>query len=178
MRIISGRYKKTKLHDFKGRKIRPTTDFLKEVMFSVIFEFNQKQVLDLYAGTGALGLEAISRGAENCTFIDISYKAMQLIKKNIAKLNCSNQTKVIKTNALRYLNNSQKNYDLIFLDPPYNKNLVNKTLEAIFSNRSYKNNALIVIEHSKYEKIENSYRENQIFHKNNGEINLSILQCK
>ena len=96
MRIIAGKNKRTSLYSVPGDKTRPTTDFIRELIFSVIQDCNDLDVLDLYAGSGSMGLEALSRGAAHSTFVDVSERSIKTINKNIAKLNCSDISSVYK----------------------------------------------------------------------------------
>jgi len=122
MRIITGTAKGIKLFTLEGDATRPTSERAKEALFSMIqFDIEGRRVLDLFAGSGQLGLEAISRGAAHCTFVDASAEAIGIVKKNIEKTHFTEQTKTMITDYRNFLRKSggREGYDIIFLDPPY-----------------------------------------------------------
>ena len=175
MRIITGRYKKTNLFSVSGKTVRPTTDYLKEVISSVLYNCQDKIVLDLFAGSGALGLETLSRGAENAVFVDFSDKAIKTIKQNIRKLKCEKDCRIYKKRVSSFLMNETEKFDLIFLDPPYSKNLVNSTLELIFEKGILSADGKIVVEHSKNEKISEEFHPLIDYVKESGKTIITIL---
>ncbi len=118
-RIIAGDRKGLHLHDPKGWAIRPTTDRTKEWIFSVLYDVTEAQVLDLFCGAGNLGLEALSRGAAGCTFVDNSEQAIHLLRKNLHRTNYEREATVRKQDVLKYLATQTASFDLIFADPPY-----------------------------------------------------------
>ena len=138
MRIIGGKYKGLKLLTPDGNKIRPTSDRLKESLFSIISSNKYKikidscNVLDICSGTGSLGIEAFSRGAISAYFIDKDYRSINLIHKNISKLNIDNKfknkIKIIKDEATKALKKINKSFQIVLIDPPYNTNIVEKCL--------------------------------------------------
>ena len=131
MRIIGGRFRGTRLYTPKGTEIRPTADRLRESIFNIIdFRLPGKRVLDLYAGTGALGIEALSRGAIHGVFIDDNPQALDLIRRNITKVRALDQTTILSWNIARNLQclGGHEAFDLVFIDPPYRKDLVRRTL--------------------------------------------------
>lgn len=121
MRIISGKYRGQKLLTFESDVIRPYTDRIKESVFSSIhFQLPGSRVLDLYAGSGNIGFEALSRGAAFVSFNDISIKAVKLLKKNAEKLKIDEIFyNISQQNSLAYLQNSNLDFDLVFVDPPF-----------------------------------------------------------
>ena len=136
-RIIAGKYKGRKLTVAKGRDIRPTTDRMRERVFSMLAhhrypDMHGARVADLFAGTGALGLEAISRGAAHTTFVEKSPQSLQNLEHNISTLQVENEISVLKTSA-RALPPVTAPFDFIFMDPPYRTGLVAPTLESILS---------------------------------------------
>jgi 16S rRNA (guanine966-N2)-methyltransferase len=175
MRIITGKFKKANLYAVTGNKTRPTTDFLKEVIFSVIPDCYQKKTLDLYAGSGSLGLEALSRGASLSIFVDYSEKAIKTIRQNIIKLKCENDCKIYKKRVSAFIKTEPEKYDLIFMDPPYNKNLINPTIELVFQNNLIDKNGIIIVEHSRNEYISYFWKELIIYNKIYGESAVTIL---
>ena len=152
MRIIAGKYKKANLFSIPGNSIRPTADFTKEVIFSIIQEIDQKQVLDLFTGCGSLGLEALSRGAKYVTFVDFSEKSIKILIKNFERLHCGEKCRIYRKKVFAFLKKSENQFDLIFMDPPYNKNLINSTVKLILENELLNSNGKIIIEHSPFEK--------------------------
>jgi len=153
VRIISGKWKGHRLAAVgKGdmaQHLRPTTDRTRESIFNILahrIDFEGLNVLDLFAGTGALGLEALSRGAATATFVDSGRAAQKLLAQNIADLNCGDITKVLKTDATRLPKGTP--HDLILLDPPYGKGLGAQALEVCKANGWIAPNALILWEDS------------------------------
>ena len=134
MRIISGKYARRKIITPKGSETRPTTDRFKETLFNIIenslkINLKKKNVLDLFAGSGSLGLEAISRGAKNCNFIDKSIKAVKAIEENISFLElnpCCDCYKIDVNKIRKFTNDPNKKIDIIFSDPPYSKTDINE----------------------------------------------------
>lgn len=176
MRIISGRNKGTRLFSVPCEKTRPTTDFLKEVIFSVLQDCEGETVLDLFAGSGALGLEAFSRGAAFVDLVDISSKSIITIKKNIEKLGCQKQVAYHKKKASSFLQTAKKKYDLVLIDPPYNKNLLNKHIELVFISEVLDEDSQIVLEHSSKEIIAENWKEHVHFQKKYGDSTITILK--
>ncbi len=130
MRIISGTARGTKLDTLKGLDTtRPTTDRVKEAMFSSVqFAVQGAKVLDLFAGSGQLGIEALSRGAKACVFVDENKDAVKIISSNLQKAGLSGCSTIEKTNALSYMSYCNEKFDIIFLDPPYASNLLAEIL--------------------------------------------------
>lgn len=176
MRIISGWAKGRKLHTppiKQSETIRPTSDRAREALFSILAPYiDGSTVLDLYSGTGAFGIEAISRGASNVTFIDNTNIALGLVKKNLElcfeNLSESDSFPRFSTNLLkidlsqsrcfkRHSNITLENFDIIFLDPPYSKGLAKHTLHEIDSYKNLRNNSIIVAEERFNEKIPNDF---------------------
>ena len=175
MRIITGKFKKAHLFSVPGKTSRPTTDYTKEVIFSILHDCNDKKVLDLYAGSGSLGLEALSRGASFAVFVDLSNKAITTMIRNMNKLGCKENCLIKKKKVSVYLNNSLEKYDLIFLDPPYKKKLVDKTLEATYENDLLNPDGKVIVEHSKDEKLDEKWASMIEKQKISGATRISIL---
>ena len=153
MRIIAGEFRGRALASVgkgdAGAHLRPTTDRVRESLFNVLthqIDFDSLRVLDLFAGTGALGLEALSRGAAHVTFVDDGRVAQGLIRKNIDLTGSTRQTTLIRRDATRLGDNPSAAYDLIFLDPPYGKALGQKALTAALQGHWLTDDALIVWE--------------------------------
>jgi 16S rRNA (guanine966-N2)-methyltransferase len=155
LRIISGEKKGTRLFSLKKRRIRPTSDKVKGAIFNILSSVEDKKVLDLFAGSGALGIEALSRGAQEAVFVDNSFSSLDLIRKNLEKLGFREKSSLIKKNVLRFLKGeAEGKFDLILADPPYGKGLCQKVLEILAEKDSLIADGVLVIEHHKKEKIE------------------------
>ncbi len=156
MRIISGYLKGRKLFCAKGGKIRPTSDKVREAVFNILsFSVKNTCVLDLFAGTGALGIEAFSRGAKKVFFLDNGKDALKTIKANTAYLPESSR-RIIKWDikkSLRCLKAYPETFDLVFLDPPYGKGLLEPALDHLIDSGALKPGAIIIGEHALSEKI-------------------------
>ncbi|PTQ74841.1 16S rRNA (guanine(966)-N(2))-methyltransferase RsmD [Celeribacter persicus] len=158
MRIIAGKFRGLALASVgkgdAGAHLRPTTDRVRESLFNVLMggkygdPITDMRVLDLFAGTGALGLEALSRGASHVTFVDDGRKSQELIQKNIKICKSNAETKLIRSDATRLPRNPDAPYDLIFLDPPYANALGEKAIEAAMQGGWVAETALIVWEDS------------------------------
>lgn len=155
MRIISGVRKGQKLVSLKRRKIRPTSDKVRGAIFNILISVEGKKVLDLFAGSGALGIEALSRGAEKVIFVDDSFVSVNLIRKNLEKLGFKDKANVIKEDVLRFVRGkNQERFNIVFADPPYGKGLCQKILEVLTERNFLDSQGVLVIEHHKKEKIE------------------------
>lgn len=134
MRVITGIARGRKLETLTGDDItRPTTEAVKEALFSMIqFELEDKKVLDLFAGSGQLGIEALSRGARHCTFVESSRQALGIVEKNLKHCALEANANVVFSDALSFLM-KKDNFDIAFVDPPYNKGLAEKCLASLVS---------------------------------------------
>ena len=155
MRIIGGRHRSVALASVgkgdAGAHLRPTTDRVRESLFNVLAHqagFDGAHVLDLFAGTGALGLEALSRGATHATFVDSGRVSAKLIRANIAKLQFQQSTRLIQCDARALPQNTGQRCSLVFLDPPYGQNLGEKALKTAEAGGWLADDALIVWEES------------------------------
>jgi len=147
MRIISGIRRGHKLVGFDGEKIRPTTDRVKESVFNLIQEFiPNSKVLDLFAGSGSLGFEAMSRGAESVVFVDKDIESLNVVKKNATSLAFSGDVKILHMSYDEFFKNSKDCFDIIFLDPPYNKGFIEPVLSDIAQNSRISENGIVVLE--------------------------------
>jgi len=144
--VISGSAGGRKLKEPATETIRPSGDRVKESVFNIIqFDIEGRNVLDLFAGTGQLGIEAISRGAKKAVFIDSATEAIKLIRENLKICGFSERAAVIQVDALRYLENDDK-FDLIFIDPPYDAGLAKKALLKITEFDKLNKNGIIMCE--------------------------------
>ncbi len=152
LRIIAGKYKQRLIKMPEGSGTRPTSSKVREAVFSILqSEIQDANVLDLFAGSGALSFEAISRGAQKAVLCDKSKSAVAVIKKNIAILNAQEQTKVLAmpwSKAVHKLSQENQKFDIVFLDPPYNLD-AEPVLKDILKNNLLNKYAVICVEHSK-----------------------------
>ena len=147
MRINSGNFKGRKLIENKYDHIRPTTDKVRQALFTKLqFFLPNKKVLDLFCGTGALGIEALSRGASSVLFVDKDFRSVQMTKENLKNLKIN--AKVVKCDAVKYLEVCSEKYDLILLDPPYKSGLYEKILTKISEKDVLNDEGIIVCEHA------------------------------
>ncbi|TSO26193.1 16S rRNA (guanine(966)-N(2))-methyltransferase RsmD [Lactobacillus sp. LL6] len=150
MRIISGKYAKRNLYTLKSNKTRPTSDKVKESLFNSLGQFfNGGQVLDLYGGSGALGIEAVSRGYDHATIVDVNYAACEIIRKNVDLTKEKNRFSVYKmpsNKALNFFEEQGLKFDLVFLDPPYAKQRIIQDMKKMDKLDLLNDEALIVAE--------------------------------
>ncbi|TDO87827.1 16S rRNA (guanine966-N2)-methyltransferase [Halanaerobium saccharolyticum] len=155
MRIIAGKAGGLKLKSLKGRDVRPTLDRVKESMFNIIaFYLPGAEVLDLFSGFGSLGIEALSRGAVRADFVEINRSHLKIIEENLKKAKLFEQADLFARDVYLYLKNCGQKYDLIFMDPPYEKEMTAEAVKLIIENDLLKENGLIVSERSGSEKAE------------------------
>ena len=160
MRIITGKARGLKLKAPRGDLTRPTSDRIKESIFSIltgIIDFNELNVLDLFAGTGALGLEAVSRGANHATFVDMA--TYDIIFDNVNRAHFTKNVEIIRGNVFKILDkfyHIHREFDLIFVDPPYNQGLWQRTVNIIDEYNLLKPGGLLVVEHGISEEYESS----------------------
>lgn len=147
MRIISGYLRGLKLTSPSGMETRPTLDRVKEAVFSMLMPYiNDANVLDVFAGSGALGIEALSRGAKSAVFIDNLNSSIECINTNIKMAKMMDKSTVLKSDALNFLEKCKDNYDIIFIDPPYKNGLYESVLEQIQRNDILASDGFIVLE--------------------------------
>jgi 16S rRNA (guanine(966)-N(2))-methyltransferase RsmD len=146
MRVITGTARGRKLGEPKNMDIRPTTDKVKESIFNIIqFDIEGRRVLDLFAGTGQLGIEALSRGAKSAVFVDASNEAVKIVRANLA--HCGLTGEVVRDDAVAFLSRCGK-FDLVFLDPPYQSGLMEAVLRKIIQFDILADGGIIVCETS------------------------------
>ncbi len=153
MRVIAGKCRRLLLKSFPGNEVRPTTDKIKETLFNMLNPRLEGAVfLDVCAGTGGIGIEALSRGAERAVFIEKNRAVSELIKENLDHTKLSSQATVLTGDGvycLRQLAGRQEKFDVIFIDPPYNRNIEEPVLETIMSMNLLNEEGIIVVEASK-----------------------------
>lgn len=161
MRVISGRFRGRKLKAVPGKNTRPTTDKVKESIFNMIGPyFNGGQCLDLYSGSGSLGIEAVSRGVKHAVLVDKSNTAIQTISENVELTKEKNNFTILRSNANRAVQQlaaSKEKFDLIFLDPPYAKQMIVQEIEQLVEYDILKPSALIICEVDKDVELVSEY---------------------
>ena len=182
MRIISGINKGKKLYAPEGAQVRPTGDKIKEAVFNIIGPIDEEAVvLELFAGSGSVGIEFLARGAKHCTFIDVSRKSLNYVKKNLDLCNFNNKAKIILSDYEKAIINLSKNnekFDYIFADPPYALNLSNNIINKVFEFDIIKSGGLLIIETDKSEKVIDNKDTNMIKYKEKiyGRTRISLIR--
>ena len=147
MRVVAGTARGTVLKTPDGMLTRPTADRVKEAVFSILhFDVQNAVVLDLFGGTGQLGIEALSRGAKRAVFVDHQQKACDLIKENLRRTKLNQQGTVVRGDYLEYLRRTREKFDIILLDPPYAENFLENALNCIAEIDILRDNGIIVTE--------------------------------
>ena len=177
IRIIGGRHKSYRIVFKASPALRPTSDRAKEALFSWLqFELENKSCLDLFAGTGSLGLEALSRGAQHVTFVEKEKNLYKNIIKNISNLGYENQIQAVCSDCFKWLKTNKQKFDLIFLDPPFDLIDYKMLIRAIFQNNVLNQDGKIFLESSKHTLLELSKTQNILKDKTVGDVRLIILQ--
>ncbi|MBQ5911444.1 MAG: 16S rRNA (guanine(966)-N(2))-methyltransferase RsmD [Clostridia bacterium] len=176
MRIISGMAKGRKLKTLAGDNVRPTSDKVKEGIFSAIqFDIEGRRFLDLFAGSGQMGLEALSRGAKSATFVDSSAESVKVCKENIASLGFEESSRLIRSDALSFLSLCGDKFDIAFLDPPYAAGLLEKALTSVCDKMS--DFGTIICEHPPEVTLPEEIKGFQVYKKYRyGKINVTTYK--
>ncbi|MDO4563275.1 MAG: 16S rRNA (guanine(966)-N(2))-methyltransferase RsmD [Clostridia bacterium] len=147
MRVVSGSRRGTKLYSPEGLYTRPTLDRVKEALFSALTPYiPAARVLDAFAGSGALGIEALSRGCSECTFVDNSHAALEIVRKNLELTRLMPLSHVVCDDAIKALSKFDMPFDLVFLDPPYESALMAEAMEIISSKKLLSSGGVMVLE--------------------------------
>ena len=147
MRVISGTARGRRLKELPGLDTRPTTDKVKESVFNIIqFDIEGRRVLDLFGGTGQMGIEALSRGAKSAVFVDLSPAAAGIIRQNLATVGFTDSARVIQSDWRAFVSGCREKFDLIFLDPPYQGSMLENALETIAAIDILSEHGIIVCE--------------------------------
>ena len=164
MRIISGFLKGSTLNLPKNKNTRPLKDFARESIFNLLIHskkinlsLDRSNVLDLYAGTGSFGLECLSRYAKFVYFVENEYFALDILKKNIKKLEIEKKTEILSEDVLKFLTNfnfAKLKFDIIFCDPPFKQKNINELVELIFKRSLLSNNGIVILHRNKSVKEE------------------------
>ena len=148
MRVITGSARGCHLKELEGMETRPTTDRVKEGLFNIIqFDIEGRKILDLFAGTGQLGIECLSRGAKAAVFVDRRTDAVKLIRENLKVTNLSDRARVVSGDSMEYLKSVREQFDIIFLDPPYEAGLLGPAIAHIAKFDILSPHGIIVAEH-------------------------------
>ena len=162
MRVLSGKAKGRRLFSVKGFNTRPTSEKVKGSIFDILScDFEGQEVLDLFAGTGSLGIEALSRGALKAVFIESNRQALSALEKNLRNSGFFDQSWIMKTTVergIRVLEKRANRFDLIFMDPPYDRGFLNSTLAMVSRSNILKDSALVIVEHSSSDSLECSIK--------------------
>lgn len=178
MRVITGEARGRKLITLEGEDVRPTTDKVKEAVFSAIqFDIQGRKFLDLFAGSGQLGIEALSRGAESAVFVDSSRKAVDIIRKNLANTGFYDRAEVLHTDGLSYLSMTGEQFDIVYLDPPYSTGVLQEVLPKVVE--KVKKTGMIIVENPEKEEIFEKYGEFMLDRqKHYGKIKITMYRHK
>lgn len=183
MRVISGKVRGLKLDTPKNEDVRPTTDRVKESLFNIINQYvMDSNVLDLFAGTGSLGIECLSRGALSATFVDVSKDSINIVKSNVKKSRFENESTILNIDfksAIDRLKVQNKKFDIIFMDPPYYKNMFIDALSAIDDANLLDEDGIIVVEHDTKDKfVDNIGRLEKTKEKKYGNTTLTFYKME
>lgn len=160
MRIIGGLARGTNLYTLDGLDTRPTLDRVRESLFNIIQnDIKDSVLLDLFAGSGAVGLEAISRGAKKAVLCDKNKKAIEVINKNVKKLRAEEKVQILCIDYENYLKTSQEKFDFIYLDPPYKTKCISKSVQLIYNADLLTEKGVIIAETDELEKVINEINE-------------------
>lgn len=183
MRIITGKAKGIKLLTLDGLATRPTSERSKEAIFSMLqFEIEGRVVLDLFAGSGQMGLEAVSRGARCAYLVDSGREAFGIIKKNIEKTHLADGCVAVCEDSLSFLNKQSglEKYDIVFLDPPYATDFIGEALDLLWKKALIKDTSYIICESDRFDLLdnENSVRFETIKTMKHGIAHISVLKMR
>jgi 16S rRNA (guanine966-N2)-methyltransferase len=154
VRVISGEHKGRRLAVGKKTGLRPTSDRAKESIFNVLQkEIEGKRILDLFAGAGTLGIEALSRGAESVTFVDASRQSISIVRKNLRDLSLENRSITLRSDGLEALEKLRQRFHLIFADPPYLEGFVQRIVDSVAGSEALHKNGILILEHHKKERF-------------------------
>lgn len=178
MRVITGEARGRKLITLEGEDVRPTTDRVKEGMFNIIqFDLEGASVLDLFAGSGQLGIEAISRGASHCTFVDASNRSVEVVKQNLKTVGFEKRASVFCGDSKMYITLSKDKFDVALLDPPYNKQIIDSVLP--FVSEKMNDWGVIICESGIDEKLPESAGDFSVYREYRyGKIKLTVYRKK
>ena len=161
MRVISGTLKGRKLASFRGRHIRPTADRVREAVFNILnLSWAERDVVDLFAGTGGLGIEALSRGASRVVFVEQHPRSLEVLDKNVRTLALDGRCEIVRMSVeegMRVLQRNLRTFDVAFIDPPYGSGLADSALHLLARSAIMHSRGVIVAEHHFREQVSSSY---------------------
>jgi 16S rRNA (guanine966-N2)-methyltransferase len=181
MRIIAGKHRGRNLVTVRNLSVRPTTDRAKQTIFDILtnrIDFGGIEVLDLFAGSGSLGLEAVSRGARQATFVDKSPQSLQTLETNVRTLGCSEQCVSYAADVFWYLKNARHSFDVVFVDPPYRLERIAELPTELFASEVLREGTYVVMEHSKESPVEPSEAMYDVTRKAFGQTTVLIMRTK
>ncbi len=161
MRIVGGSAKGTRIKTLINNRVRPTSDKVREALFDILWDVSGAAFLDCYAGTGAVGIEALSRGAELTVFVEKDRKIVEIIIENLIKSKLREKAIVINKsfeNSFKEIQNHQDSFDLIFVDPPYEKASYESIMESVMEHGMLKREGVLIVEHLKKESLPDRIR--------------------
>jgi len=176
MRIISGTHKGRQIHPPSNLPVRPTTDFAKESLFNILanrLNYEEMNVLDLFAGTGSISFEFASRGAKEVTSVDMNYKCVEFIRRTATDFGFAN-LRPVRANVISFLDYCKVKYDLIFADPPYDLNAITTIPDKVMNNGLLNKDGILILEHSR----DNDFSKHTLFteHRIYGKVNFSFFK--
>ena len=158
MRVITGSARGRKLEQLSGSDVRPTTDRVKEAVFSIIqFQIEGRAFLDLFAGSGQMGIEALSRGAARAVFTDAAKESVEIVKRNLKTTRLDECARVYRTDAIAFLATCRETFDLVFIDPPYGTGLLQQALQGV--GRVMNKGGMVICESPVTEELPESFGE-------------------
>lgn len=176
MRVIAGLARGRKLKSGKGDKARPTTDRVKESLFNILLNLTvNADILDLFAGFGGIGIEAISRGANSVVFVEQDSKHVKIIMENLELTGLSESAQVVRGDVLKAIPRLDQKFDIIYLDPPYTAGLYEQTLNLLLEHNLLKRKGIIICEHSANQHIQYTKDFELLKYKSYGETGLTFL---
>ena len=176
MRVISGSARGLKLSTIDSLDTRPTLDRVKEAIFSILLPYiPSSHCLDLFAGSGALGIEALSRGAESAVFVDANQKCISVIEQNVKKARLEDKSSILNQDFASYLKGCHRHFDIIFLDPPYKMDRLDEILTLISHNSVLAKDGIILLETDEGAEVNHS-AFNVIKQKKYGRVNVFVLE--
>ena len=178
MRVITGEARGRRLVTLEGEDVRPTTDKVKEAVFSAIqFDIQGRNFLDLFAGSGQMGIEALSRGAASATFVDASRKSVDIVRKNLSTVGFYDRARVVHTDSVAFVDTIREPFDIAYLDPPFGSGLLQQTLPKLAE--KMKKTGIIIVENGEKEDILQNYGEFVLDRqKHYGKIKVSMFRHK
>ncbi len=179
MRVIAGKYKGRRLETVQDNSVRPATDKVKGAIFNVLqsrVDWNISSVLDLYAGSGSIGIEALSRGAQRCIFVEKSRNALKYLQSNIELIGAERDASVVYGDADQYIQSSRNSFDVVFADPPYALESLKEIPNKIFAGTLVAPDGYLIIEHPTRYVFENNASWQVAVQKTYGNTTVSFFQ--